>query len=55
MTCSLVLWVCLGTPAGYVSARIYKSEFSCFDVDASSVVHLMFHATTNNQYILCCQ
>ena len=26
MTCALVLWVCLGTPAGYVSARIYKSK-----------------------------
>ena len=26
MTCSLVLYVCLGTPSGYVSARIYKSE-----------------------------
>ena len=26
MTCVLVLYVCLGTPAGYVSARIYKSE-----------------------------
>lgn len=25
MTCSIVLWVCLGAPAGYVSARIYKS------------------------------
>lgn len=25
MTCSLVLFVCLGTPAGYVSSRIYKS------------------------------
>jgi len=24
MTCSMVLYVCLGTPAGYVSARIYK-------------------------------
>lgn len=24
MTCSLVLYVCLGTPAGYVSSRIYK-------------------------------
>lgn len=24
MTCSLVLYVCLGTPSGYVSARIYK-------------------------------
>lgn len=24
MTCALVLYVCLGTPAGYVSARIYK-------------------------------
>ncbi|XP_058942377.2 transmembrane 9 superfamily member 2-like [Pocillopora verrucosa] len=24
MTCSLVLFVCLGSPAGYVSARIYK-------------------------------
>ncbi|KAK3605598.1 hypothetical protein CHS0354_005902 [Potamilus streckersoni] len=25
MTCALVLYVCLGTPAGYVSARIYKT------------------------------
>ncbi|XP_050438800.1 transmembrane 9 superfamily member 2 [Adelges cooleyi] len=25
MTCSLILYVCLGTPAGYVSSRIYKS------------------------------
>ena len=25
MTCAMVLFVCLGTPAGYVSARIYKS------------------------------
>uniref|UniRef100_A0A646QFR8 Transmembrane 9 superfamily member n=1 Tax=Hemiscolopendra marginata TaxID=943146 RepID=A0A646QFR8_9MYRI len=25
MTCSMVLFVCLGTPAGYVSSRIYKS------------------------------
>jgi len=25
MTCTLVLFVCLGTPAGYVSSRIYKS------------------------------
>lgn len=25
MTCALVLYVCLGTPAGYVSARVYKS------------------------------
>ncbi|CAG2171155.1 unnamed protein product, partial [Oppiella nova] len=25
MTCALVLFVCLGTPAGYVSARIYKA------------------------------
>jgi len=24
MTCAMVLYVCLGTPAGYVSARIYK-------------------------------
>ncbi|XP_045031762.1 transmembrane 9 superfamily member 2 isoform X1 [Daphnia magna] len=25
MTCALVFYVCLGTPAGYVSSRIYKS------------------------------
>uniref|UniRef100_UPI00398E80D4 transmembrane 9 superfamily member 2 n=1 Tax=Pristiophorus japonicus TaxID=55135 RepID=UPI00398E80D4 len=25
MTCSVVLWVLLGTPAGYVAARFYKS------------------------------
>lgn len=24
MTCAMILYVCLGTPAGYVSARIYK-------------------------------
>ena len=29
MTCVLVLYVCLGTPAGYVSARIYKSKLLC--------------------------
>ena len=25
LTCALVLFVCLGTPAGYVAARVYKS------------------------------
>merc|ERR1711936_1413827 len=25
MTCAMVLLVCLGTPAGYISARVYKS------------------------------
>lgn len=25
MTCAVVLWVCLGTPSGFVSARVYKS------------------------------
>ena len=25
MTCAMVLYVCLGTTAGYISARIYKS------------------------------
>lgn len=25
MTCAMVLYVCLGTPAGYVSSRIYKT------------------------------
>lgn len=25
MTCAMVLYVLLGTPAGYVSARVYKS------------------------------
>jgi len=25
MTCSMVVWVLLGTPAGFVSARVYKS------------------------------
>ena len=28
MTTALILYVCLGTPAGYVSARIYKSKSS---------------------------
>lgn len=26
MTCAVVLWVLLGTPAGFVSARLYKSK-----------------------------
>jgi hypothetical protein len=30
MTCAMVLYVCLGTPAGYVSARIYKSMCSVY-------------------------
>lgn len=29
MTCAVVLWVLLGTPAGYVSARMYKSKYMC--------------------------
>lgn len=29
MTCAVVLWVLLGTPAGYVSARMYKSKYTC--------------------------
>ena len=32
MTCVLVLYVCLGTPAGYVSARIYKSELTTLNI-----------------------
>ena len=32
MTCSVVLWVLLGTPAGYVSARLYKSEYYSYCV-----------------------
>lgn len=28
MTCAVVLWVLLGTPAGYVSARMYKSKYT---------------------------
>lgn len=31
MTCAVVLWVLLGTSAGYVSSRLYKSKeiFQC--------------------------
>lgn len=32
MTCAVVLWVLLGTPAGYVSARLYKSKNETFVV-----------------------
>lgn len=28
MTCAVVLWVLLGTPAGYVAARLYKCKYS---------------------------
>lgn len=27
MTCAVVLWVLLGTPAGYVAARFYKCKW----------------------------
>ncbi|KPP74717.1 transmembrane 9 superfamily member 2-like, partial [Scleropages formosus] len=30
MTCAVVLWVLLGTPAGYVAARFYKVVFADF-------------------------
>ncbi|KAG1685800.1 Membrane-associated protein Hem [Nymphon striatum] len=32
MTCSLVLFVCLGTPAGYISARMYKGTDLLFSL-----------------------
>ncbi|CAB1327458.1 unnamed protein product [Coregonus sp. 'balchen'] len=32
MTCAVVLWVLLGTPAGYVAARFYKVVFADFFV-----------------------
>lgn len=38
MTCSVVLWVLLGTPAGYVSARLYKSK-TIFNSKFSSEKH----------------
>ena len=41
MTCSLVLYVCLGTPAGYVSARIYKSK--------SNLLYYLFIAVYENK------
>ena len=28
MTCAVVLWVLLGTPAGFVAARFYKCEWT---------------------------
>lgn len=36
MTCAVVLWVLLGTPAGYVSARLYKSETALFQIASLS-------------------
>lgn len=43
MTCAVVLWVLLGTPAGYVSARMYKSKY----------MHL-FNVTHANSELLGC-
>lgn len=31
MTCAVVLWVLLGTPAGYVAARYYKCKYAAED------------------------
>lgn len=28
MTCAVVVWVLLGTPAGYVASRLYKCKQS---------------------------
>lgn len=42
MTCAVVLWVLLGTPAGYVSARLYKSKMADKKLYASqAVTHLI--------------
>ena len=51
MTCALVLWVCLGTPAGYVSARIYKSKYFIdkedFNICTVSNTHTQTHTHTS--------
>jgi len=49
MTCVLVLYVCLGTPAGYVSARIYKSELTTLNM-ISLLVSSVFLCVSQEGY-----
>ena len=51
MTCVLVLYVCLGTPAGYVSARIYKSKLTIVVVEVVVMVWLCCGLVVN--FVLC--
>lgn len=63
MTCAVVLWVLLGTPAGYVSARMYKSKYVCL-VDVTQQVKFIVAGlkykcwtgagVSDNTYASCC-
>lgn len=48
MTCAVVLWVLLGTPAGYVAARLYKGR--CF-VTFVSTIFTLRSAVSSNHYV----
>lgn len=48
MTCAVVLWVLLGTPAGYVAARFYKCKYkSSFNVTALKFISLNYHHSSD--------
>lgn len=61
MTCAVVLWVLLGTPAGYVAARLYKCEWgrewgekqNCIVIIQYSLVYS--HNHIENLNMLCCK
>lgn len=60
MTCAVVLWVLLGTPAGYVSARMYKSKYMhLFNVTQSVkfrivglIIYLQLELVSQTLYLL---
>ncbi|KAH0630812.1 hypothetical protein JD844_004056 [Phrynosoma platyrhinos] len=54
MTCAVVLWVLLGTPAGYVSARMYKTATQiCLKVGTQGSKVLMIPQAESQQIRRC--
>jgi len=53
MTCVIYVYVCLGTPAGYVSAMIYKSEFTITMMVVMMMMMMMMMMTTRWLFVSC--
>lgn len=47
MTCAVVLWVLLGTPAGYIAARFYKCEYKLFKMTRLKFIKVNYHHRTD--------
>lgn len=47
MTCAVVLWVLLGTPAGYVAARFYKCESWLLKMTRLKFIKVNYHYRTD--------